>query len=57
MKKFVKVPIKEYIELKQSESDLCALESAGIDNWCWYEVAEFEEYTEDDIILPIIEEE
>ena len=57
MKKFVKVPIKEYIELKQSESDLCALEGAGVDNWTWYEEIEFEEYTEDDIILPIIEEE
>ena len=57
MKKFVKVPIKEYIELKQSESDLCALERAGVDNWCGYEEAEFEGYIEDDIILPIIEEE
>ena len=57
MEKFVKIPIKEYIKLKQSESDLCALEGAGVDNWCGYEEAEFEEYTEDDITLPIIEEE
>ena len=57
MKKFVKVPIERYIELKQAESDLCALEEAGVDNWFGYEEAEFEEYTENDITLPIIEEE
>ena len=57
MKKFVKVPIKKYIELKQAESDLYALEGAGVDNWCGYDEMEFEEYTEDDIILHIIEEE
>ena len=57
MKKFVKVPIEKYIELKQAESDLCALEEAGVDNWFGYEEAEFEKYTENYITLPIIEEE
>ena len=57
MKKFVKVPIEKYIELKQAESDLYALNGAGVDNWTWYGEIEFEEYTEDDITLPIIEEE
>ena len=57
MKKFVKVPIEKYIKLEQAESDLYALERAGVDIWTLYEEIEFEEYTEDYIILPIIEEE
>lgn len=55
-KKYVKVPINRYIDLENSESELLALEAQGVDNWLGYEEAEFSEFTEDDITLPIIEE-
>ena len=57
MKKFVKVPIERYIELKPAENDLYILEGIGVDNWFEYGKVEFEKYTENDITLPIIEEE
>lgn len=56
MEKFVKVPIKRYLELENSESQLLELEGAGVDNWPGYEECEFEEFTEEMITLPIIEE-
>lgn len=55
-KKYVKVPIKRYINLKNLESELLALEAQGVEDWPGYEEAEFSEFTEDDITLPIIEE-
>lgn len=58
MEKFVKVPIKRYLELEESESRLNALESGGVDNWDWYgdSLENLEEFTEEMITLPIIEE-
>ena len=57
MKKFVKVPMERYIELEQAENDLYALERVGLNNWSGCDEAEFTEFKESDIILPIIEEE
>lgn len=56
MEKFVKVPIKRYIELENSENQLLELEALGVDNWHGYEEAEFIVFSEKDITLPIIEE-
>lgn len=56
MGKFVKVPIKRYIELEDAENQLLGLEGAGVDNWDGYGEAEFTKFTEEDITLPIIEE-
>lgn len=65
MKKFVKVPIEEYIMLVNSDTELNYLEQAGVDNWdpgysreeymINNEIDEFE-ITEEDITLEIIEE-
>lgn len=56
MERYVKVPIKRYIELENSENQLLELEAQGVDNWHGYEEAEFIEFAEEDITLPIIEE-
>jgi hypothetical protein len=53
--KFVKVPIKEYVQLKNDALELASLESAGVDNWCGFDECEsYEEYTEKDITNEII---
>lgn len=33
MEKFVKIPLKYYLELEQESLYLCFLESCGVDNW------------------------
>ena len=59
MKKFVKVPIERYINLVNSKSKLIALEIGGVDNWSGYDdsMDYYNEIAEEDISLPIIEEE
>lgn len=64
MEKFVRVPIKRYIELENSENELLYLNNCGVDNWDpGISVSEWEEETgnsikfnEDDIHYKIIEE-
>ena len=64
MEKFVKVPLKRYIELENDSNQLNYLESCGVDNWDpGISVSEWEEetgnsmeFTEDDIHYKIIEE-
>ena len=58
MKKFVKVPLKEYIQLVNDQNELEALDQNGVDNWGWYGDAlkDLEEFTESEIGYDIIEE-
>jgi len=64
MAKFVKVPIKRYVQLERNENELLYLQSCGVDNWDpGISVKEYEEetgnsmeFTEDDIAYEIVEE-
>jgi hypothetical protein len=56
MEKYVKVPINEYIRLRDYANTLLELVGAGVDNWPGYEECDFKKFTEKDITLPIIEE-
>lgn len=65
MERFVKVPIKRYVELENSENELMYLNDCGVDNWDpGISVSEWEEtsgntmkFTEEEIQYEIIEEE
>ena len=37
--RYVSITAKEYDRLIERDQWLCALESAGVDNWCGYEYA------------------
>jgi hypothetical protein len=66
MEKFVKIPLKYYLQLEQESLDLCFLESCGVDNWepgishddwakeqgnsCWEDLVVTEERINYDII-------
>lgn len=64
VKKYVKVPIKTYIELENNANRLLFLESCGVDNWDpGMSISEYEEmnecslnFKESDISYEIIEE-
>jgi len=60
MKKFVKVPLKEYLELLTDSAELSELEQWGVDNWPGYEECSSREdlqYEEADVKHKIIIEE
>jgi len=60
MKKFVKVPLKEYLELLTDSAELGELENWGVDNWSGYEECSSREslkHEEEDVNHKIIIEE
>lgn len=62
MSKYVKVPIDEYVDLKESENKLNQLEAVGVDNWSGFEDAfdeewGYSEFTKNDIDKEVFQDE